>query len=74
MKGLLWFGLGALVATVVITRITPANESSCCKRVAQGARDKIDDALGGTGVVGGILDGLGLTEHLPSVIDTFGVS
>lgn len=69
-----WFAVGLLVGVVVITRIHPATDTSCCQRVAYGARDKIAGYAGPfSGLVSGALDGLGLTQHIPGLLDTLGV-
>lgn len=74
MSGGAWFALGVLAGVVVITRVHPANESTCCQRVAYGARDKIAGYAGPLdGVVSGILDATGLTSHIPGILDALGV-
>jgi hypothetical protein len=74
VNGALWFALGAVTATILVTRIMPANESNCCARVAYGARDTIAGKAGPlSGFVADALDALGLTKHLPSVLDELGV-
>lgn len=74
MSGAGWFALGALAATIVVTRIKPANTSNCCARVNYGVRDKISEQAGPfSGFVSDVLDGLGLTNHLSGVLDSFGV-
>lgn len=51
-----------------------AQESSCCSRVAFGARDKLAGYAGPFGsVVAGALDATGLTSLLPGALDAFGV-
>jgi hypothetical protein len=74
VSGLGWFALGALAATVVVSRLVPASETNCCQRVAFGARDKIGSLAGpfDTVVTSG-LDMLGITKHLPKILDDFGV-
>lgn len=73
MRAALWFLAGATVATVVVTRLVPASETSCCHRVAIAARDRIASKTGPlASLTSGLLDGLGLTNHLPSLLDTFG--
>jgi hypothetical protein len=74
MSGVGWFALGAVAATIIMTRVRPANESNCCQRVAFGARDKIAGFAGPLdGAVSGALDTLGITKHIPSILDDFGV-
>lgn len=74
MNGALWFVAGALVATALVTRIKSANTSTCCQRVALGARGKIGGYAGPLAPLAeGALDGLGLTDHLPGLLDTLGV-
>jgi hypothetical protein len=51
-----------------------AKETSCCQRVAFGARDKLSGYAGPfSGLVSGALDGLGLTSLLPGLLDGLGV-
>lgn len=51
-----------------------AKESSCCERLAYGARDKIAGYAGPfAGLVSGGLDLFGLTPLLPGLLDTAGV-
>lgn len=65
---------GFLIGVALMSRLKQAPESSCCRRVAFGARDTIAGKAGPlSGAVAGILDGLGITEHLPSLLDVFGV-
>lgn len=74
MNGAIWFGVGLVVGVVVITRIKPANTSSCCTRVAYGARDTIAGYAGPLdSVAAGALDFLGVTNHLPGLLDQLGV-
>lgn len=74
MSGAGWFALGVVVGVVVITRIVPATDTSCCERVAYGARDKIASYTGPfSDVTKGLLDGLGLTPLIPGILDTLGV-
>lgn len=74
MNAALWFIGGALLGVAVMSRIKPANESSCCKRVAIGGRDKIAGYAGPLSpLVGGALDALGLTDHIPGILDQAGV-
>lgn len=74
MSGGAWFAVGVVAGVVVFSRIKTANESTCCQRVAYGARDKISGLAGPfDGLVSGVLDGLGLTKHLPGLLDTLGV-
>lgn len=74
MKAIGWFALGAIAATAIVARLTPANESQCCQRVAYGARDKLAGYAGPlSGLVSGALDGLGLTKHFPSLLERAGV-
>ena len=74
MSGALWFALGAVTATVVVTRIKKADSSTCCLRVAYGARDKLAGYTGPfSDFTSGLLDNLGLTKHLPGILDSLGV-
>ena len=70
MNGAAWFALGALVGVAVFSRIKPANTTSCCTRVANAARDEIAGKAGPLApVVSGALDVIGVTPHLPGLID-----
>lgn len=74
MKGAAWFFGGFALGVFVIANLKQANESNCCARVAIGARDTIAGAAGpAKGIVAGALDALGLTKHLPSILDGLGV-
>jgi hypothetical protein len=68
-------GLGAFVVGVIVgARFLRAAESSCCERVALGARDKIAGYAGpASGLVSGALDATGTTQLLPGLLDLFGV-
>jgi hypothetical protein len=69
-----WFALGLVVGVAVMTRVKAANTASCCQRVAYGARDKIAGYAGPLdGLVSGLLDGLGITDHIPGILDQLGV-
>ncbi len=70
----LWFVGGLLTGIALVSLIQPANATSCCQRVAAGARDKIAGEFGPfSGIVSGFLDTTGLTEQLPGLLDTLGV-
>lgn len=70
-----YFALGAIVATVAWLRLKPANTATCCATLAKAERDKIAGYAGPlSGVVSGALDGIGLTDHLPSLLDSLGVT
>lgn len=74
MKEVLLVGGGFLFGIALMSRLKPAPDSSCCRRVALGARGVIAEKAGPFGsVVSGLLDGLGITDHLPSLLDVFGV-
>lgn len=67
------FGGLALVAI-----IAPANEQSCCNRIALAGRGKIAGLAGDPGTYGNTavataLDVTGLTNALPGLLDLFGV-
>lgn len=59
-------GVGFVVASLL------SNPSSCCKRVAAGVRDEVQEKLGGTAVAIG--DALGIWQFTPGLLDVFGVS
>lgn len=62
---------GAALGFLLTLQVRPANTSSCCARVAAGAREQAVDALGGwAGTVG---DLFGLWGHVPAALDTLGV-
>lgn len=67
----LWFIGGVAVGVAVMARLKPANESSCCKRVAGAVRGKVGDTFGSVGA--SAFDWLGLSDHAPAIIDAFGV-
>lgn len=74
MSSTLYFLAGLGIGAVAILWMKPAPESSCCKRVAFGARDRISGYAGPLeDVVSGLFDATGLTPHLPSVLDALGV-
>lgn len=63
------FLLGAAVGALAIMALRPPTLDGCCYDLALAARDKIDDTLGGTGYVAGLLDRLGITQRLPKLIE-----
>jgi len=68
------FALGAILGAVVILHLKPANTSTCCQRVGFGARNFIAEKTGPLeGVVKDFVDSIGLTPHIPSILDEFGV-
>lgn len=67
----LCFAGGVAVGVAIMARLKPASEASCCRRVAAAARAQVNDATAGVG--GSILDLLGLSDHLPALIDAAGV-
>ncbi len=74
MKIVGWLALGVVAGFALHAWIAPASESSCCKRVAFGARDKIAGKAGAAGdVVSTLLDITGLTDALPGLLDKAGV-
>lgn len=74
MRDLLVFGGGLLLGVMVMSRLKPANESNCCKRVEFGIKAEITDAVGPLGgAINGAFDALGLSKHLPRLLDDFGV-
>jgi hypothetical protein len=65
---------GFAVGFAIASRLRPANESSCCVRVAAGARDKVGEACGILGPVCQSLgDTLGIWRHAPSILDRWGL-
>lgn len=71
LRASLFFGGGFLLGVAVMARLKPAVDSSCCRRVAAAARGQITGTLGGW--AGSFLDGLGVTDQLPAIIDGAGV-
>lgn len=70
MKYALTFAAGLAIGAHFLR----AQESSCCQRVALGARDKLAGFLGPfSGLASGFLDGTGLTKLLPGLLDSLGV-
>ncbi len=64
--------LGAALGLLITLQLRPANTSSCCARVAAGARDRAVDELGGwAGAVG---DAFGVWPHVPTLLDQLGVA
>lgn len=71
MRAVWFFGGVALGGVLVLMATQPgASEGACCRRVASAARDQIADGLG---IPGGVLDFLGITGHLPGLIDKAGL-
>lgn len=67
------FALGVVMGFALVALTYPI-ETSCCQRVAFGARDKIAGLAGsGGGIVSGLLDATGITNALPGLLDLFGV-
>lgn len=65
--------LAAVAGVLVGTKIFRAADSSCCNRLARAAADKIDGALGGTGLVADVLNGTGISSWIPGLLDDLGV-
>jgi hypothetical protein len=75
MSKVLWFGFGALAATVIITRIRHPSDSSCCERVSFGAADRLAGYTGPfAGLTKGFLEVTGLRKELPGLLDALGVA
>jgi hypothetical protein len=67
-------GVGAALGAILVLRLRPTTESSCCDRVRQGIRDKLSSACGPLGpACSGLAEGLGLVRSGPDLLDTFGV-
>lgn len=74
MSNALWFAGGLALGVFLVANIRKATDTTCCQRVAFGARDKIAGFAGpAEGLVSGALDVFGLTKHLPGILDTVGV-
>ncbi len=70
MKYALAFAAGLSVGAWLLR----AKESSCCQRVAIGARDKLAGYAGpASSLVKGLSDATGLTGLLPGILDGLGV-
>lgn len=68
------YALAFFAGLAVGAHLLRAKESSCCERVALGARDKIAGYLGPAAPLGaGLLDATGLTDLLPGLLDKLGV-
>lgn len=64
------FGVGLVVGA----RLLRAKDSSCCERVAIGARDKIAGMTGPLSpLTSKVLDATGLHALVPGLLDVFGV-
>lgn len=70
---LVWFAVGISAGAWLVLQLKPANNTTCCARVAIAARDQLATATH-TGRVGAtLLDLLGITNYLPAIIDAAGV-
>jgi hypothetical protein len=66
--------VGAAVGFAIASRLRPANESSCCRRVAAGARDRVGVECGPFGLICQSLgDALGVWPHAPEILDRWGL-
>lgn len=66
--------LAGLAGIAIGTWAFRADDSSCCQRVAYGARDKLAGYAGPfSGLVSGALDATGLTKLLPGLLDDLGI-
>ncbi len=64
--GLVLLGVvGGVLAGVWLAR---TGGSDCCEKLAQ----EVDKKAGGTGAVAAGLDALGLSSHLPGILDAIG--
>ncbi len=73
MKTALVFVAGVVVGAVALLQLRE-NESSCCKRVGAGVRDKLETAAGPLGgVATAVYDGLNLGSVAGPLLDLFGV-
>ncbi len=64
------FFLGAVVGVLVGVALVKSSkgDAPCCDKLKRA----VDAKAGGTGLVGGALDALGLTGHLPGILDAVG--
>jgi hypothetical protein len=71
-----WWTLGAFVGGVIVgARLLRAQDSSCCERFNNAARDKIAGYAGPfAGLVSGALDSSGFTKLIAGGLDAAGVS
>lgn len=68
------FFIGLAAGMAMYALLPTAAETSCCTRFSNAARDKIAGYAGPFApVVGGLMDTLGLTKALPSILDALGV-
>jgi hypothetical protein len=74
MKALLYFGVFT-AGVVVGARLLRADDSSCCERFNNAARDKIAAYAGPfSGAVSSFLDASGFTKLIAGGLDAAGVS
>jgi hypothetical protein len=71
LTGSLAFAAGLAVGLIVALRIKPATETSCCRRVAEGVRERVGTKCGP--VCQSIGDTLGIWPATPGLLDHFGV-
>lgn len=62
---------GGLLMFLVLT--PPTNDSACCRKIATVARDEISTRTGGGKALADIFDLLGITNHLPTIVDKAGL-
>lgn len=68
------YALAFFAGLAIGAHLLRGKESSCCERVAIGARDKIAGYAGSaSGAVATGLDALGITKLLPGLLDAAGV-
>jgi hypothetical protein len=73
MKTALAIGLGAVGGFALAMWLKPASKEYCCRKVAEGAKEKVESACGPLGFLcGGVWDALGLGEQAPSILEAIG--
>lgn len=74
MRALAAFAGGLLVGAVLVARLKPAPESSCCARVAAGVRAEVGELCGPLGeFCQQAGDSTGLFKIAPGLLDFFGI-
>lgn len=68
-SSILWFVGGLAAGAVLVMMVKAPKLEGCCLDLANAARDKIDETVGGgRGGVAKALDALGFTKYLPNII------
>ncbi len=74
MRPALFIGLGALGGFAVAFWMRPASKEYCCKKVAEGTRDRVREACGPFGdLCAGLGDVFNLWDSAPSILESLGL-